>query len=142
MTALSSPRYPIKTTTVSHADPIAEGVHLYRGALSVLDVTGLLRPGYASPNLRVRGITLDDYDNTAGHFTYHRKLGETETGCFDFYNDSDNPLTAADIGLPCYILDDQTVTRESNGHSIAGILDSLADINSTFSEKVFVRIGV
>jgi|JFJP01.1.fsa_nt_gi hypothetical protein len=142
MTALTTSRYPIKTTTVSHVDPIADGVWIQRGALCVLDETGQLRPGTAAPNLRVRGIATDEYDNMSSRYTHDGTMVETETGCFDFFNDIDNPLTGADIGLPCYILDDQTVTRNSTGHSVAGIFDRLIDFTSTFSERVFVRIGV
>lgn len=140
MTALTESRSVPKTTTVGHADPIADGVlTIYRGALCVLDDTGKIRPGYSATGLRTRGISQHNHLDVT---RIPHELCHTETGCFSFFNDIDHPITSLDINLPCYILDDQTVTRDSTGRSVAGIVDRLADINSEFSEMVFVRIGV
>lgn len=41
-------------------------------------------------------------------------------GCYMYENDTANPLTVADYGKQCYILDDQTVTKTVGNGVIAG----------------------
>jgi hypothetical protein len=103
--------------------PVAANVRIYAGALVALDANGYATPGATSATLQGVGIAQDAVDNTGGalgaeHVTIRR-------GCFLLANSSAaDAISRADIGKPCYIVDDETVakTNASNTRSPAGII--------------------
>lgn len=123
MSAQEKGRDPHESGNDIHGDPCAAGVHVFRGALVVLNSAGDAKPGVTATGLLARGVATVDVDNTdgdAGDLTVH-----TKSGTFEFANSADSDeITAAEILDYCYIVDDQTVAKTSGGatRSIAGIV--------------------
>jgi hypothetical protein len=64
-----------------------------------------------------------------------------ESGDWEFANLVGDPLTTADIGNACFVVDDDTVAR-TNGtstRSAAGIFLGFSPVNPT---RVMVRVGL
>lgn len=101
--------------------PVAAATKIYRGGLVCLNLSGYAVPGSASAALRAIGRAESTQDNTGG------SAGdldvEVSRGTFRFANSAgDDAITLADVGQPCYVVDDQTVARtDANGvRSYAG----------------------
>jgi hypothetical protein len=106
--------------------PIAATQTIYYQAMFVVEGGYAKRcTGVAQGHLKVVGIAkagllpgqnavkYDDADNSAG--AAGALLVEGITGVFDLKNDPDalGALAAADAGLPCYAIDDETVSKDS-----------------------------
>lgn len=109
-------------------DPVAANVKIYAGSLVCLDASGNAVPGATSTTLKARGVAQEQIDNTGGAAGDQRI--ETRRGLWQFANSASADLIArADIGSPCYIVDDQTVAKTSatNTRSVAG---TIRDVDS------------
>jgi len=131
MTALAQSRFTALSRgqpQFQFADPIAPGAIIYSRALCVLE-NGLLTPAKIGTGLVTRGVAVKTYDDSLNYpLSSQAVLAETINGQWAFYNDLDAPLTRLDIGKPCYILDDQTVSRDGAGRSVGGqVVDISAD---------------
>lgn len=115
-------------------DPAAAGVHVFTGALVVLDTSGNAKPGVTGTGLRARGVATNEVDNTTG--AAGDKIIESRTGVYAFLNSGDS-IAQIDVGHECFIVDDQTVHRTdgSGTRSVAGIVDRLE------AGKVYVDVG-
>lgn len=104
--------------------PVAAGQTIFAGAIVMLDSTGHLRRGTPAPGLVGVGVAEQRADNRRGangdlRLTYLR-------GRFRFNMGADR-ITAADIGSPCFAIDDQTVARTSDDGRLspAGLIDDI-----------------
>lgn len=107
---------------------MAAAVLAYSGALAVIDATGHVKPGVAGVGLRGIGRFKDRVDNSSG--AAGDLMADIELGVFQFDNSANaDAITDADIGKPCYVVDDHTVARTHNGNqrSVAGIV---ADVDA------------
>lgn len=114
------------------AIPLKATAKLFTGALAALDgglgVAGAVASGLM-PVGRVKapaGVV----DNTSGADS--ALTAEVEQGVFPWDNSaSTEALTTADRGKPCFIVDDHTVSKTSNGgtRSVAGIV---VDVDASF----------
>jgi hypothetical protein len=117
-------------------DDAAAGVHVYAGALVVLDTSGNARPGRASTTDIAVGVAIEECDNTdgdAGDLTV-----KSRPGVYLFENSAAaDEITAAEFMDTCYVVDDQTVAKTSNSGARvpAGRIIALVD------GKVAVEIG-
>lgn len=128
MTALSAPRVATSQLgTLPMASylevPLQTGVTLYPGAMVGLDSSGYGIAGSTSA-LRIVGVYLDGTTVTttgsAGATTVR-----VRQGAFKLANSSStDAITIADVGRPCYLVDDQTVARTSSrgARPFAGIV--------------------
>jgi len=101
--------------------PVKGSTLIYAGALVCLNSSGLLVPGAISTTLRAVGRARKRYDNSAGADS--AIIAAVDSGVFRYNNSSAGDLIAqADVGADCYVIDDQTVAKTSNGstRSIAG----------------------
>lgn len=119
------------------AAPVAAATHIYEGGAVALNTSGHLVPASADSSLRVVGVAEAEADNSAG------SAGDLTVvprrGAFPFDNSSGTAaVTAADIGRPCYVVDDNTVARHSNmgARPVMGIVVGVED------SKVFVEVGI
>lgn len=92
----------------------------YAGALVAVDAGGRATPGATATTLRGLGRVRETVDNSAG-------LDDDlevpiERGVFHFANAAADPVSLADVGATCYIVDDETVARTDGGstRSVAG----------------------
>lgn len=107
--------------------PVGAAQTLFYGAMLVEDggyMKKVANPAAAQGHLVVRGIArgriaagqnvvaYDDADNSAGAAGAMRV--KVETGLAALKNDATKPLTVADGGLPCYAVDDESVSSDSN----------------------------
>ena len=116
--------------------PAAAGLTYYAGALAALDANGRIVPAATATTLRGLGRIERYVDNEDG--ANDAVTVPVRRGTFRWSNSAaGDAITAADIGVDCYIVDDQTVAKTSGGNtrSIAGrIMD--VDANG-----VWVRSG-
>lgn len=115
---------------------VAAAVKCYAGGIAVLDAAGNIKPGVTATGLICVGRFEEYVDNTAG--LAGDVSATAKRGTFRFANSGGgDAIAAAQIGDACYIVDDQTVAKTSNGatRSVAGII---ADVDSA---GVWVRMG-
>lgn len=102
---------------------VAAATHIYVGSLVAINNAGNLVPASADPTLFVIGVSEEDVNNTgaAGALT----VDEIRRGSFLFANSASTGLIVdADIGRPCFVVDDSTVSRVSSdgARPVAGIV--------------------
>lgn len=109
--------------------PVAEAVHIYKGALLAADATGYIQP--LSGALPFVGIAYEEMDNSAGAdgdlavrvYTVG-DFGMTLTGA-----------TVADIGRPVFASADDTITFTADANAYVGVVQDVPAAN-----EVIVRI--
>lgn len=116
MTALTESITPPQMVGNTYRFPVKSAVLIYRGALIVVTSTGYAKPGVTGTSLRAVGVATEYVDNTDGD---DGDLNvNVRQGVFGFRNSADgDEITAADIGATCYVVDDQTVAKTSNGNA-------------------------
>jgi hypothetical protein len=123
MTALAAERNTDETTTFLAEYPLSAAVKAYAGGIAVIDGAGNVRPGVTGKGFRCVGRFESTADNSNGAAAAISVL--VRSGVFQFANSaSTDAITKADVGRPCYIVDDQTVAKLSNSgsRSQAGIV--------------------
>jgi len=133
MTALTKER-PGRFETISEDKvPVAANVKCLKGALAVYDTNagtdkGHARPAITDTNLVIAGRFAETVDNTGGAAGDKKVLISFMREFTVFYLENDTggtPVTAADVGSVCFLLDDTTVTADATGRSIAGEVHEL-----------------
>lgn len=129
----------------THGHPVAADAVIHQGGAVVLKsgfaIAG--RAGVGADNaakaadaatLQVVGVAKE---SVTGGATDGAIRVETTAGTFLFDNLGGDAVTRADIGKPCFLVDDETVgrTNPNNTRARAGIVDDLEDAG------VWVRIG-
>ncbi|KUY93093.1 MULTISPECIES: hypothetical protein [Burkholderia] len=122
MAALTADRNTLSRSGVLFSYPAKSGVLFYVGAIAAIDTaTGLITKGAESATLKGAGIVQEQVDNTAAadgaaNVTIRRGqwLVANSAGA--------DQLTLKDVGMPAYIVDDQTVAKTDGGgkRSVAG----------------------
>lgn len=117
--------------------PVAAATRIYQGSAVALNTSGNLVPASADASLRVIGVAEEEADNSAG------SAGDLTVaprrGTFPFDNSGTTAaVTAADIGRPCFAVDDNTVAR----HSAMGTRPIMGIVMGVEDGKVFVEVGV
>jgi hypothetical protein len=111
--------------------PVAASTTIYVGSMVGL-LNGYLTPAANTAGIRVIGRAdeqVDNSDGSAGDLTC-----EVSMGVFRWNNDTTDDVVAADVGLPCYVLDDNTVANVAGSAGvIAGIVERMD------SDGVWVR---
>lgn len=109
---------PVRTSYPVKADAI-----IFKGALVALDATGYLVPGATSSSLIAVGRATQNVDAT--DFSSGELTCEVDQGVFQWVNG--NSITFAAVGTLAYIVDDQTVSSNASGKSIAGTIFAVDD---------------
>ncbi len=114
--------------------PVKGNTTIYQGAIVAIDANGYAIPGKKATGLKAAGRAEETVVNPGadGELTVR-----VTRGIFVFENTATaaNKLTAADVLGPCYMEDDQTVTKLATGASIAGTVIRVDD------EGVAVEMG-
>ena len=124
MTALTQDRNTHMIDGGWIAVPVAANAVIHAGALVAANAAGFAVPGATSATLTYLGRAEEEVNNTGGingdrTVTVRRKMA------FLFANSGGaDAVGQADLGKPCYIVDDQTVARTdgSASRSPAGIV--------------------
>lgn len=90
----------------------------YQGGIATLDLsTGKVEPGHVEADLLFLGHFSKNADATAADVTCHVRF-LTEVRATWYKNDTTDPVTV--VGALCYIFDDETVSSNAVGTSVAG----------------------
>lgn len=125
MVALTSERNTKTRLGDLRHDALAAAVKVFTGSIVMRNAAGYLTKGATATGCFGLGRAEETVDNGAGaagdaSLTYR-------TGQFCFANAGSDPITQADVGKLCYIVDDQTVAK-TNGtgtRSPAGIVEGI-----------------
>ena len=123
LTAERNTRFRMGDTRV---EPVAAAVKIFGGSLIMRNAAGFLTKGATAVGTIGVGRAEATVDNTAG--IAGALMVEYRTGSFLFANSAAGDLiTIADIGKPCFIVDDQTVakTDATATRSRAGIVEAV-----------------
>lgn len=111
-----------------------------KGKLACIDTaTGLLVLGATSATLKPIGYFDDNLTGDGTAQVRVRLFREVRLHWWD--NDGATAVVAADVGSPCYILDDQTVTGDPTGASAAGIVWAVNATHGVLVEMVGFAAG-
>ena len=132
-----------KLTTVRDTSEIAQGAKflslpvkgattIFQGSLVALDANGYAVPGSTAENLTAAGRAEETVENKGGDGDAVIRVSR---GTFVFENSTSGKITAAEVLGPCYIEDDQTVTKTATSASVAGLVIRVDD------EGVAVEMG-
>lgn len=113
--------------------PVAAAKKIFAGALVALDASGNATPGAVATTLKSAGRAEEFVDNSAG------AAGDLKVtirkGIFKFGNYASDLITRADIGNPCYIVDDEQVAK-TNGGATRSVAGTIFDVDT---DGVWVR---
>ena len=121
MTALSADRDTRElgsSFSMAFEDGVGASETIYQGALVVKDAAGFVAAGTSATGLVAMGVAQAAADNSSGSDGDINV--KVRSGIFLFVNDGVTPVAVTDEGRDVYILDDQTVTGDATGRSIAG----------------------
>lgn len=120
MTALTHDRNTPRRDALQFSFPVAADAHIFTGAIVVIQPDGYAAPGYTDNGLKAVGIAQETVNNMNGGDG--AATVNVRRGCFAL-KQSDT-ITLADVGSPCYLVDDQTVsmTDDDETRSLAGIV--------------------
>ena len=115
--------------------PVKGATTIYQGAIVAIDANGYAVPGKKAAGLKAAGRAEETVENKGGD---GELVIRVTRGVFVFSNTTTaaNKLTAADVLGPCYMEDDQTVTKLATGASVAGLVIRVDD------EGVAVEMGL
>ena len=102
--------------------PMATGVTIYAGALVAANATGFATPGATATTLTYLGRAEEKVVNAGADGA--KSVLVRRGKAFKFKNSGADAVTQAELGKPCYIVDDETMAR-TNGtstRSAAGIV--------------------
>lgn len=120
MTALIMERASHIERWTHHGFTLTAGTKAWKGGLAVIDTaTGKVKPGVAGAGLLYIGKFDETVDATLAEKNVSVDLG-MEIEVVWWNNDTGAPITAAMVGGPCYVLDDQTVSSVGTSRSLAG----------------------
>lgn len=136
MAALKAPRdtNEIMSGATSIALPVKGSTTIFQGSIVALDANGFAIPGKKAAGLKAAGRAEETIENSGAD---GEAVVRVKRGVFIFENTATaaNKLAAADVLGPCYIEDDQTVTKSATGASVAGLVVRVDD------EGVAVEMG-
>lgn len=112
--------------------PLLANAIVFQGGIVCLDASGWGTKGAVATTLKAVGIAQYNCDNTGG--ANGAKYVRVRKGKHVMVNSGD--VTRANIGAPCYIVDDQTVAM-STGTGTRSIAGNVADATATGVVVVF-----
>lgn len=120
MTALAKERMASTERWRYKQFPLAVGNKGFKNGAAGIDLsTGKVEPGHAETDLFMIGKFAETIDATSAEKLINVDLcRELEIEWWE--NSAGSPLDAGDVGGLCYVEDDQTVTGDSSGASVAG----------------------
>lgn len=103
--------------------PVAASAKCFAGGIAVANANGYAAPGYVATTLTYLGRFEEQVDNTGGA-NGEKSVLIRRGKAFKWKNSSGDPVDQASLGKPCYIEDDETVskTNGTNTRSAAGIV--------------------
>lgn len=128
MPALTGPRETKERSGDRRSFPVKAATTIFQGSLVAVGADDQLVPMSTATTLRGVGRAEEPVDNSAG---VDGDLNcEVGSGIYRYANSAAADLiTAADIGLPCYGVDDQTVAL-TDGTSTRSVAGTIHDVDA------------
>lgn len=137
MGALSADRNTPRRDDVLFVYPMEAATKCFAGGLAALNAAGNAVPASANIALKVVGRFEAAVDNSAG--LAGDKRVEVRRGLFQFGNSAGgDEITLADVGKPCFVVDDQTVAKTS----ASGTRPAAGMILDVDAQGVWVGLGI
>jgi hypothetical protein len=136
MTALVADRQTYTAVPGFRSFPVADNVVIYEGAMIAIDVTGYARPArLTAPSTgdTVIGIAFRRADNTiTGHVAggIQVQVRDNDVAFMNSGTTSDL-ITNISVGLPCYVIDDNTVGLTNAGGTTRTTAGNIYWVNET-----------
>lgn len=108
--------------------PVAANKKIYAGALVAADASGYATPGATATTLTALGRAEESVDNTGG--ANGAKSVTVRRGVFLFKNSAGDPVTQAELGKTCYIVDDETVSKSNAGGNTQSVAGKVLGVGS------------
>ena len=136
--ALSSNKdRPVKSAGPIKTFLVEDSVHIYKGVLVVANNAGYAEPATNASGKVLLGVAHEECDNTlTGHSQGGKSVRVIRGGTFPL---ATADLVQADVGLKCYIEDDDTVNDA--GTSTQGIIAGIV-VEVVSATEVVVDIGL
>lgn len=99
--------------------PVKGATTIFQGSIVALDESGFAVPGSKAENLKAVGRAEETVENTGADGDIRVNVAR---GVFIYENSTEGAIADADVLGPCYIEDDQTVTKTAEGASVAGLV--------------------
>lgn len=132
MTALAADRATVRLEGARLNQALAAAVLVYAGAIVMRNAAGYLTKGQTALGLIGAGIAQEQVDNSAG--AAGDETIEFRKGVFIVANSAAaDAITIADIGKPCFVVDDQTVAKtdgRTSGLATRSPAGIVADVTS------------
>lgn len=130
---------PVKSAGPIEAFLVEDNVHIYKGALVVANDAGYAEPATNASGKVLLGIALEECDNTlTGHSQGGKAVRVIRGGAFKL---TTADLVQADVGLKCYVEDDDTVNDA--GTSTQGIVaGTVTEVVSATEVLVDIALGL
>ncbi len=117
--------------------PAAASKMFFQGAIAAVSATGYATPGATATTIRGVGVVLEQTDNTAGaDGAVIVPIKKGVQGPF-VNSGSTDAITRAQIGLDCYLVDDQTVAKTDGG----GTRSIAAKVYDVDADGVWLNFG-
>jgi hypothetical protein len=118
---------------------VEDSVHIYKGSLVVVNSAGYAEPATNASGKALLGVAYEECDNTlAGHSQGGKSVRVVRGGRFLL---TTGDLVQADVGLKCYVTDDDTV--DDAGTSTQGIIAGIvSEVISATEVMVDIGLGV
>ena len=126
--------------------PVAASTTLYLGGVVCMDASGNVVPGSTGASLICMGVLTNQPNQVpAGSVVNNGSAGaiqvEVDQGVFFLDNDVNAPLTKADVGHACVLIDDHSVSRITPAQVSRCIAGTVVGVNATGTSEP-VGIGV
>ena len=139
MSLSSNKDRPVKGAGSIKSFLVEDSVHIYKGALVVANAAGYAEPATNAADKVLLGVALEEVDNTlVGHSQGGKAVRIIRGGSFPF---TTADLVQADVGLLCYVEDDDEVNDAGTATQgiIAGIM---LEVVSATEVVVDIALGV
>lgn len=132
----ATPRYGADAVADDFTLPLAASATIYRGALVALNMSGYAVNAVSTHGNRVVGVAQERVVNSG---SAGAKSIRVERGAFGFANSAgDDAITLADVGRPCWVVDNETVARTSaNGARVFA-----GHVVRVDGSTIYVEVGV
>jgi hypothetical protein len=130
---------PVKAAGSVQSFLVEDDVHIFKGALVVANDAGYAEPATNASGKVLLGVAYEECDNTLeGHSQGDKSVRVIRGGSFPFTTDD---LVQSDVGLKCYVEDDDTVNDA--GTSTQGIVAGVVvAIESATEVWVDISLGI
>jgi phosphoribosylpyrophosphate synthetase len=130
---------PVKNAGQVKSFLVEDSVHIYKGAKVVANAAGYAEPASNATGKVLLGVAHEECDNTLpGHAQGGKSVRVMRGGSFPF---TTSDLVQSDVGLKCYVTDDDTV--DDAGTATQGIVAGIVLEVLTATEVVVdITLGV